>query len=332
MSIAQSSWVKTIFAASSLELIRCPPSPCRPISTLNSRMSLLLGIWVCGSLRRFRAAATRRETCHQLTLQGPVCWREESTLGFIPVKQEHRERRRRGTDGSQIHCWGTKSRYWRPPGPGTPLLGVWWCILPKRIQRDPLAGWLPRKSGVFSPETFLQRSRGFLCLCSHLEEFSPYLLTSLFLYYQGKNTIHSRDNKCNKDGLIQTSVITRLTLWNKSLNTASILSSLKMYRLLQKKNHSIETDTMIQKNSSWHSLGVSNYLKDFYLSSFNDDFKCKPASVNGLRKPGWNFVHKKIPQMFWCFFKNIRVIIWLSSSTPGHPPRRNKHVSTQRPA
>lgn len=53
---------------------------------------------------------------------------------------------------------------------------------------------------------------------------------------------------------------------------------------------------MIQKkivHSSWHSLGVSKYLRDFYISSFNDDFKCKPSSADGLRKPGWNFVHKK---------------------------------------
>ncbi|MGE9641250.1 hypothetical protein ACQP3J_29880, partial [Escherichia coli] len=60
----------------------------------------------------------------------------------------------------------------------------------------------------------------FCAFCSHLEEFSPYLLTSLFLYYQGKNTILSRDSKCNNDGLMQTSVTTRLTLWNKGLNTA----------------------------------------------------------------------------------------------------------------
>lgn len=74
-----------------------------------------------------------------------------------------------------------------------------------------------------------------------------------------------------------------------------------MYRLLPKKKkiHSVETDTMIQKkvmHSSWHSLGISKYLRDFYISSFNDDFKCKPSSANGLRKPGWNFVHKKKPK------------------------------------
>lgn len=66
----------------------------------------------------------------------------------------------------------------------------------------------PERVECFLLRLFSKGPGAFCAFCSHLEEFSPYLLTSLFIYYQGKNTIHSRDNKCNKDGLIQTSVIT----------------------------------------------------------------------------------------------------------------------------
>lgn len=173
MSIAQSSWVKTIFAGSSLELIWCPPSPCGPISTLNIRMSLLLDIWVCGSLRRFRAAATRRETCHQLYTAQYAGERSQLLVLFLWNKNTEGE----GDEDpmalrytAEVQRADTEGR---PPEPGTPLLGVWWCILPKRIQRDPLAGRLPWKSGVFSPKTFLQRSRGFLCLLLSSRRVQP---------------------------------------------------------------------------------------------------------------------------------------------------------------
>lgn len=33
--------------------------------------------------------------------------------------------------------------------------------------------------------------KAFCALCSHLEEFCPYLLTCFFLYYQGKNIVCS---------------------------------------------------------------------------------------------------------------------------------------------
>lgn len=164
MSVAQSSWVKTVFAAFSLGLIRCPPLPRRPISTLNSGMPLLPGFWACGSLRRLRAAATRRETCHQLYRAQYAGERSHLLVLFLWNKDAEGE----GDEEPMALRYTAEEQRadaeGRPPGPGTPLLGVWWCILPKRIQRDTLPGPLPRKSGVFSPEAFLQRPRGFLCL------------------------------------------------------------------------------------------------------------------------------------------------------------------------
>lgn len=47
----------------------------------------------------------------------------------------------------------------------------------------------PRKVENFFLKLFSKGPSAFCAFCSHLEEFCPYLLTSIFLYYQGKNMV-----------------------------------------------------------------------------------------------------------------------------------------------
>lgn len=51
----------------------------------------------------------------------------------------------------------------------------------------------PERVERFFLTLFSKGPGAFCAFCGHLEELSPYLLISLFLYYQGKDTICSRD-------------------------------------------------------------------------------------------------------------------------------------------
>lgn len=55
----------------------------------------------------------------------------------------------------------------------------------------------PERVESFFLKLFCKGPGAFCAFCSHLEEFSPYLLTCLFLYYQGKTTACSRESNCN---------------------------------------------------------------------------------------------------------------------------------------
>jgi hypothetical protein len=57
----------------------------------------------------------------------------------------------------------------------------------------------PERVECFLLKLFSKGPSAFCAFCAHLEELSPYLLTSLFLYYQGKNTICSRGSSCSND-------------------------------------------------------------------------------------------------------------------------------------
>jgi hypothetical protein len=47
----------------------------------------------------------------------------------------------------------------------------------------------PKRVEYFFLKLFSKGPSALCAFCSHLEEFCPYLLTSLFLYYQGKNSL-----------------------------------------------------------------------------------------------------------------------------------------------
>lgn len=55
----------------------------------------------------------------------------------------------------------------------------------------------PERVEHFFLTLFSKGPGAFCAFCGHLEELSPYLLISLFLYYQGKDTICSRDRSWN---------------------------------------------------------------------------------------------------------------------------------------
>lgn len=55
----------------------------------------------------------------------------------------------------------------------------------------------PERVEHFFLKLFSKGPAAFCAFCSHLEEFSPYLLTSLFLYYQGKHTTRPGGRKCD---------------------------------------------------------------------------------------------------------------------------------------
>lgn len=107
----------------------------------------------------------------------------------------------------------------------------------------------PERVDCFLLRLFSKGPGAFCAFCSHLEEFSPYLLTLLFLYYQGKDTICSRDSKCNNYDRIQTSAITQLPRRNESQSSINLelTKNVQISKKKKKKIHNVETDAMIQK-------------------------------------------------------------------------------------